>query len=176
VLERTKGVPKGGLEPKHFDMKKDIAELLLLSGVFWDLAKMHDRPKRKDIEKLVSYLHRFVIFSKGMPFQNVSAEMVRKYLVNSLPKNRKEFKDAHIKLGGGKCFIATAVEDYCEPETLPSLRKFRSDVLLKNRPGRVFVRAYYYFGPPCAQMVLRTPETLQKMLARIFDRLAKSLQ
>ena len=176
VLERTKNVPKGALEPKHFDQKKDIAELLLVSGVYWDLAKMYDRPKRRDADKLIHYLNRFVAFSKGMPFQHVSAEMVRKYLVNSLPKNRKEFKDAHVKLGGGKCFIATAVEDYCEPDTLPTLRKFRSEVLLKNSAGRVFVKVYYRMGPPCASLVLKTPEAFQKFLARGFDRLSNRLR
>jgi hypothetical protein len=172
VLEKTKGIGKGGLEPKHFDRKKDIAELLLVCGVFWDLAKMYDRPKKKDNDKLKHYLDRFVLFSKGMPFQKISTEMVRKYLVNSLPKNRTEFKDAHVKLGGGKCFIATAVEDDCAPETLPILRKFRSDVLMMNFAGRAFVKVYYRVGPPCAQCVLRMPKNFQKFLARRFDWLA----
>jgi hypothetical protein len=175
VLEKTKGLSKGSLEPKHFDRKKDIAELLLMCGVFWDLAKMYDRPKKKDLDKLKHYLDRFVLFSKGMPYQNISSEMVRKYLVNSLPKNRNEFKDAHIKLGGGKCFIATAVEDDCAPATLPILRKFRSEVLLPNFGGRMFVKIYYRLGPPCARVVLKMPETFKKVLARRFDGLAQKI-
>ena len=175
ILEKTKNVPKGTLEPKHFDSKKDIAELLLLSGVFWDLVKLHDRAQKKDTERLKYYMSRFVMFSKGMPFQNISAELVRKYLVGDLPRNRKEFKDAHVQLGGGKCFIATAVEDYCEVETLPILRVFRDEVLLKHFAGRAFVKVYYQVGPPCARAVLRTPLGFQKRLAKFFDVVSKAL-
>jgi hypothetical protein len=175
ILEKTKKVPRGGLEPRLFDQQKDIAELLLLSGVYWDLSKLHDRVKIQDKTKLVFYLDRFVMFSKGLPFQHISSELIRKYLVNSLPKNRKEFKDAHIQLGGGQCFIATAVEDYCEPETLPALRKFRDEVLLKNFAGRGFVKVYYKLGPNCARIVLRTPEKFQRALARVFNTISEKL-
>jgi len=177
ILEKTKQIPKNTLEPKHFDPKKDIAELLLLSGVYWDLSKMHDRPKGKDGKdgKLGYYLNRFVMFSKGQPFQNMSSELVRKYLVNGVPKNRKEFKDAHIQLGGGKCFIATAVEDHCEPSTLPALRRFRDDVLLRSFLGRVFVRGYYRVGPMLARLVLRMPEWVQIFLAKGFDLISCAL-
>ncbi len=175
VLEKTKGVPKGKLEPSHFDPKKDIAEMLLLSGVFWDLSKLHDRAKQKDLDKLNYYLGRFILFSKGMPYQHVSAELARKYLVNGLPKNRKEFKDAHIQLGGGTCFIATAVEDYCAPTTLDDLRAFRDQYLLKRAWGKVFVKVYYRVGPTLARGVLKLPEAPQRQLAHVFDRLAKKL-
>jgi hypothetical protein len=131
--------------------------------------------KIQDKTKLVFYLDRFVMFSKGLPFQHISSELIRKYLVNSLPKNRKEFKDAHIQLGGGQCFIATAVEDYCEPETLPALRKFRDEVLLKNFAGRGFVKVYYKLGPNCARIVLRTPEKFQRALARVFNTISEKL-
>jgi hypothetical protein len=173
ILEKTKGLQKGGLEPRHFDAKKDIAELLLLSGVFWDLAKLHDRAQKKESDRVHYYLSRYVMFSKGMPFQHVSSELIRKYLVNGLPKHRKEFKDAHIQLGGGKCFIATAVEDYCEPETLPSLRKFRDETLLQNFAGQAFVKFYYQVGPSLARLVLRMPEGFQKSLARRLDAISK---
>ena len=173
ILEKTKGLSPGALEPRHFDLKKDVAELLLLSGVFWDLSKLHDRMKSKDSSKLKFYLSRFVLFSKGFPFQHVSSELIRRYLVSGLPNNRKEFKDAHIQLGGGKCFIATAVEDYCAPTTLDDLRMFRDQVLLKRRFGRAFVWSYYRVGPGCARLVLRTPLRFQRQLARFFDFISK---
>ncbi len=172
VLERTKSVEKGKISPRDFDKDKDIAELLLLSGVYWDLAKMHDRATGKNADKLRHYLDRFVTFSKGLPYQKVSSELVRKYLVNGKPKNRKEFKDAHIQLGGGKCFMVTAVEDYCDSETLPVLRQFRDQVLLPNRFGKAGVMVYYVIGPRLARLVLKTPEKFQRKLARVFDGIA----
>lgn len=175
LLEKTKEVKSNGLEPRLFDQKKDIAELLLLTGVFWDLAKILDQIKGGEKEKLNLYLDRFVLFSKGMPYQHVSSELVRKYLVNGIPRHRKEFKGAHIRLGGNKCFMVTAVEDYCEPGTLPAMREFRDRVLLKRWWGRVFVRLYYRVGPLLARGLLEMPEPFQANVARFFNRLSKRL-
>ena len=173
-MEKSKEAKPGTLEPKHFDSKKDIAELLLLSGVYWDLAKLHDRVAKKDLTKVKFYLDRYVVFSKGMPFQHISSELIRKYMINGNPKNRSEFKDAHIRLGGGKCFIATAVEDYCEETTLPTLRHYRDSTLLRSGVGRLFVRVYYALGPSLARLVLRLPESIQKRIARRLDRFANA--
>lgn len=175
VLERAKGAPRGALEPKHFDKNKDVAEILLLSGIFWDLVKLYDKSNAKDSVKLKLYLSRFVLFSKGFPFQHISAERIRKYLSNGLPRNRKEFKDAHIQLGGGKCFIATAVEDYCEPDTLPALRAFRDKHLLTRSSGRIFVKVYYCVGPVLARLVLESPVFTQMLLAKSLDRFKNKL-
>ena len=49
------------------------------------------------------------------------------------------------------CFIATACYgDYDAPEVLV-LRRYRDQVLLKSRPGRIFVRTYYFLSPPMAR-------------------------
>src|SRR4051794_35910563 len=45
ILEEWKGVPEGSLRPAHFEPKKEVAEILLLSGVYWDLVKLFDRTK-----------------------------------------------------------------------------------------------------------------------------------
>lgn len=176
ILEKTKEVKSGGLEPRLFDEKKDIAELLLLTGVFWDLAKILDKMRGNNTEKLNLYLDRFVLFSKGMPYQHVSAELIRKFLVNGIPKHRKSFKNAHIRLGGNKCFMVTAVEDYCEPTTLPALRDYRDEVLVHRWWGRAFVRVYYRVGPLLARTLLQTPEPVQKKTAGFFDRLARRIK
>jgi hypothetical protein len=176
ILERTKEVKPGGLEPRLFDDKKDIAELLLLTGVFWDLAKIQDKVKGAgNVEKLNFYMDRFVLFSKGMPYQHISAELVRKYLVNGIPRNRKAFKSAHIRLGGNKCFMVTAVEDYCDPSTLPKLRDYRDTVLSRSWAGRGFVRVYYCVGPVLARGLLELPEAVQTRVARGFDGLARRI-
>ena len=173
ISERSKEVKQGGLTPQNFDPKRDIAELLLLSGVFWDLAKLHDRISKKDTAKLKHFLEKFVLFSKGMPFQYISSELVRKYLVNGLPVHRSEFQDTHVKLGGGRCFIATALQDQCEPGTLASLRAFRDEKLLENFAGKIFVKIYYALGPSLAGWVLKAPPQFQKKIAEGLDRFSK---
>jgi len=47
----------------------------------------------------------------------------------------------------GPCFVATAAhEDATAPE-VRDLRAYRDQVLRQSAPGRLFVRAYYGFGP-----------------------------
>jgi hypothetical protein len=176
ILEKAKDVGRDELQPKHFDPKKDVAELLLLTGVYWDLSKVHDLGGKKAFDRFRFYLDRFVMFSRGMPFQHVSAELIRKFLVNGSPKNRKEFKAAHLQLGGGKCFLATAVEEYLPERSLPQLRRFRDDRLMASRAGRSFVRLYYLAGPVLARVVIRLPIGVRKAFARLVENLADSLE
>lgn len=176
ILEKLKEVGRDELQPKHFDSKKEVAELLLLTGVFWDLAKIHDAGGKKAFDRLRFYLDRFVMFSRGTPFQRVSAELIRKFLVNGSPRNRKEFKNAHLQLGGGKCFLATSVEEYLPEKTLPRLRRFRDRRLLKSVQGRVFVRTYYWVGPSLAKIMIRLPEPIRKAFAKLVQNLADSLK
>ncbi len=57
--------------------------------------------------------------------------------------------------GGGGCFIATAA---CGSKTAPPvslLRAFRDRILLKNRMGKAFVKAYYTYSPPLAGFIAK---------------------
>ncbi len=176
ILEKAKDVGRDDLQPKHFDPKQEVAELLLLTGVFWDLSKIHDLGGKKAFDRFRFYLDRFVMFSRGTPFQHVSAELIRKFLVNGSPKNRRDFKNAHLQLGGGKCFLATAVEEHLPERTLPRLRTFRDQRLMESRPGRCFVRVYYFIGPWMARILIRLPEGLQKRFAVLVQNLADSIK
>ena len=74
ALEKNKG---GDLSPKSFDPKHDAAEMLMLTGVYWDLCKIYDKLSAKNNAKLKLYLAKFVLFSKGMTYQRLSQEMLR---------------------------------------------------------------------------------------------------
>ena len=176
ILEKAKDVGRDDLQPKHFDPKQEVAELLLLTGVYWDLSKIHDLGGKKAFDRFRFYIDRFVMFSRGMPFQHVSAELIRKFLVNGSPKNRKEFKNAHLQLGGGKCFLATAVEEHLPERTLPRLRAYRDQRLMASLPGKCFVRIYYFIGPWMARILIRVPEGFQRRFARLVENLADSIK
>ncbi len=173
LLQRGKGGAE--LTPKSFDIKKDAAEMLMLTGVYWDLAKIFDKMGGKDKSKLKYYIDKFVLFSKGTSYQRLSQEMLRKFLTNESPNNRAEFKEAFVKLGGGKCFIATSVEEYCESDTLFILRRFRDEVLLKYGFGRFLVSLYYAVGPWFAIRLIRSSESKQKWVATKLSRLASEV-
>ena len=169
-LEKSKG--GGDLTPRSFDPKQDSAEMLMFTGVLWDLAKIYDKMATKDKTKLRYYVDKFVLFSKGTSYQRLSQEMLRKFLTNDSPHNRAIFKEAHVKLGGGKCFIATAVEEHCEPMTVVTLKRFRDEILAQSLFGRAFTNIYYKIGPFIAIKLIRSSEENQKRVARVLGRLS----
>ncbi len=173
ILEDWKGVAEGGLSPAHFDAQKDVAELLLISGVYWDLAKLYDRTKSQARQsEFARYMEKYILFSKGMPFQALCAETLRKYIATEKPLHRAEFKNAYKLLGGTDCFVATALADVSSPETLPRLRRFRDETLAKHAYGRVFVAWYYRVGPGIAALTEKFPEPVRRRLGFVLDRVA----
>jgi hypothetical protein len=176
ILEEYHGVGEGGLMPDHFDRKVDLPELLLISGIYWDLAKLYDRTateaKLKDFRL---YLQKYVQFSKGMPFATLSAETMRKYIAVEKPRHRAEFKSAYKQLVDTRCFIATSLVDLCDEPTLPALRRFRDERLAATAGGRAVTRVYYALGPAVAATLDRSPARVRTLAARSLDRLAARL-
>lgn len=176
ILEELKGCREGGLIPTMFDFKKDLQELLLISGVFWDLAKMYDRTQNAQGQKdFHHFLHKYVIFAKNMPYQVLCAETMRKFLNTDKPIHKKEFKAAYAELGGGKCFVASSLVDVIEPGVIEALREYRDTQLVRTWGGRVFVRTYYRVGPILARVVDKLPDRVRRALARALGRFAHSV-
>ena len=172
VLEKAKG---GTLTPKSFDPKTEAAEMLMATGVFWDVAKIYDMMTKKEIPKVQYHLDKFVLFSKGTNYQRLSVEMLRKCISNGKLKTSGPFKEAYVKLGGGRCFVATAVEEHCDSQTVYILKRYRDEVLSKNRMGRVFTRVYYQISPLIAIRLIRSSEQKQKRVARILGFIANAI-
>ncbi len=176
ILEQWKGVGENGLLPSHFDRNKERAEILLVSGVYWDLAKLYDRTKSKEKQKEFGiYLQKFVLFSKGFAHQRLSAETLRKYLTTDRAIHRDEFRASYKTLADYKCYVATSLADVCSPETLPRLRDFRDQVLEPNPLGRKFVDWYYRHGEALAEATSRMPDRVRVALGRGLDHLSAVL-
>ena len=118
------------------------------------------------------FLEKFVIFSKGSPFQPLSAETLRKYIAKNKCSHKTEFKNAYKLLGGAKCFIASSLIDVTEPDTLNRLRRFRDKTLAQHGAGRAFISWYYRYGPGLADRVDRLPDPIRRTLGNALDKVA----
>lgn len=174
ILEMWKKCGRDGLKLSLFDKTKDLYEIVLLSGIHWDLAKLYDRAKRADQRtELVANLGQYVNFSKGMPFQPLAAEALRKYLAAGRCKHPAEFKSAYQSLSGDKCFIATSLLDVTDPMTIVRLRNFRDEKLRKSAPGRFAVAFYYRHSPKLVRRIDRAPRRLRVAFGKILDAFAR---
>lgn len=135
------------LAPKLFNQEKELAEILLISQVYWDLAKAYDR-NPKFVAQCEFTLNQFVNFTLGFKFQYINAELIRKFLRRKSAHNPELFEAAYKKIhtGGNDCFIAT----YCfssEHETVFILRQWKTQILLSSSYGRAFIDFYYKYSP-----------------------------
>jgi len=173
VLEDLKGAPSGGLSPSHFNAKEDLPELMLLSGVYWDLVKLYDRTRSADrYAEFKSYLSKYIQFTKGMKYQTMAAETMRKYIQAKRPVHLNDFKDAYKVIQLSKCFIATELVEYLHVDTIPVLRDFRNEVLEKSQPGRGFIAWYYGTGPKIANRMSKAPRWVRFSAAKAIDVIA----
>jgi hypothetical protein len=173
VLEEFKGVSEGGLAPSQFDSQADKNELLMISGIYWDLAKLYDRTNSPEKQKeFHHYMEKYILFSKGMPYQHLCSETLRKYIVTGKALHKSEFKNAYRVIATSRCFVATALVDVSAPSTLPTLRLFRDRYLRKSSLGRRFILEYYKWGPIAARQVLDFPHPIRSGLGKGLDGLA----
>ncbi|MDD0854764.1 hypothetical protein HBN50_16765 [Halobacteriovorax sp. GB3] len=146
ALAAYHGTKEDKLTPKLFDVEKDIAELLLVSHAYWDLAKAYDRSPRLRHES-VRCLEQFIKFSTGFKFQHVNAQMVKKFVKRRKAYNLAVFQEAYnrIQINSKACYVAT----HCYPhdeDLLENLRGFKRE-LMKSRIGFYGVEQYYRFSP-----------------------------
>ena len=135
------------LAPNLFDKDSDITEMLLISHVYWDLARINEKaPKLQSAFQLS--LNQFVKFTINQPYQVLNSEMLRRYIKkfkNTGPQ-RGSLNKAYdqIFIQSKKCYIATMClgEDDLDTSFLRSYKK----VLLQKKWGQYFVSTYYKYS------------------------------
>ena len=85
------------LTPKMFDPERDVAELLLVSQAYWNLAKSYDKSPRFRQES-VRCLQQFIQFSIGYKYQHANAQLIKKFLRSGQAHNKKAFQQAYEKI------------------------------------------------------------------------------
>lgn len=142
------------LRTNHFDSKKEITEMLMISHIFFEMARLYDAVPKFQSD-VVKCLEQFVHFTANQPYQVVNSEMVRKYLKKSNFKNPDTFRNAYqqIYVQSKKCYIVT----FCYGNDHWITRECREfkDWLLQYSWGQQVVRHYYRISseavPVCEQ-------------------------
>lgn len=137
------------LTPAHFNEKKDLTEMLLISHVYWDLARINEMTPKLQSAFLLS-INQFVKFTVNQPYQVLNAEMLRRYI----KKNKStSMQIGHLNQAYGqifieskKCYVATLCfgEDHPTTTSLRSLKSF----LLRSQLGFKFIEIYYRISSP----------------------------
>ncbi len=133
------------LKVSHFDPRKDLTEMLMISHIFFEMARIYDAIPRFQSE-FKKCLDQFVHFSVNQPYQVLNSELVRKYLKKSSFKNPDDFRNAYqqIFIQSKKCYIVTFCFD-TDHEITQNYRKIKP-LLLKSKLGFSLVRIYYIFS------------------------------
>ena len=149
-------VKENELKPTMFKGGNGIAEVLLVSQVYWDLAKAFDRAPNL-VEDSKRCLDQFVLFSVGFKFQFVNSELLRKYIRKKTCYNIKNFEKAYekIRVQSKKCYIATHAfgEDH---HVTGTLRVFKKEIL-RYSWGHYFVDYYYRLSPILVNYLNESP-------------------
>lgn len=130
------------LRPGQFDPKTELTEMLMMSHIFFEMARVYDAvPKFQTESKRC--LDQFVAFSSNQPYQVVNSELIRKHLKKSVFKQPELFREAHrqIYVQSKKCYVVT----FCYGTDHPLTQEYRQfkDWLLDYPLGRELVRIYY---------------------------------
>jgi hypothetical protein len=155
------------IKPDHFHKTKDVTEMMMLSHLYYELAKVYDATGKfhGDVEKC---LDQFVTFSVNQPYQVVNSEMARKHMNKFKFKNHEFFMRAYqqIFVKSRKCYVATHCLGELHPET-QRLRLFKA-WLLKKPAGLLLVSSYYRTSSPLVQWLDRNPRH-----SRLFNSLTR---
>lgn len=130
------------LKTSHFNANREITEMLLVSHIYFELARIYDAvPKFSEDSK--KCLDQFVAFTANQPYQVVNSELIRKHLRKTGFKNPAVFRAAYdqIYVQSKKCYIVT----FCYGDLHPQTQLYRElkDKMLDYPLGRELVRIYY---------------------------------
>ena len=178
ILAQYFGTEEKNLRPEMFDRKKDIGEILLISNIYWNLAKTYDK-NLKFQHQSTRCLEQFLRFTKGYKHQYANTRLLKNYINSGRPRNQKEFKRIYetIKTQATPCFVST----YCFGHDAPvtnQLRLLKKDIS-GNFLGDVFIKTYYQLAPGIVNYFERhviLKKTALPLIKKILFLIAKAHQ
>jgi hypothetical protein len=148
------------LRPNMFDEKNDLTEMLLISHIYWELARINElTPKLQKNFQMA--LNQFIRFTINQPFQVLNAEMLRKYIKKNKGKSSQMqvLTDAYNKIftESKKCYIST----HCfgkESQITEDLRLFKN-YIAQNKFGIYLIKSYYLYSSQLVEIVPKHKKT-----------------
>lgn len=185
IVSEMKGVSDiYKITPKMFHEKNDLTEMLLISHIFWELARINEMTPKLTVQ-FQNCLDQFTRFTINQPYQVLNAEMLRKFIAKNknvstkLPALNKAYQQ--IFTDSKKCFISTYAYGSNHEITM-TLRELK-DLIVKYPLGLSFTRAYYIFSPEvirfCENRVvfkkflIFTSRPILFIIAKIFKKVFK---
>lgn len=180
IIADVKEVDDKRINPGLFNPEQELSEMLLISHIYWDLARIYDRTPHlsKEFHRCLS---QFISFTTGHPYQVVNSEMLRRYIRAGKVINKKDFQDAYDKIyvNSKKCYVATHCFGFNAPET-NAIRKIKPH-LLKSHMGNAFTDYYYRYSPYLVTFLQKNPKfdfVFTKLMARpilsVFSKIIRS--
>jgi hypothetical protein len=144
------------IKPTYFDKNKDVTEMLMISHLYFELAKVYDATGKfeDDVKKC---LEQFVLFTANQPYQVVNSEMCRKHLRKFKFRQHDVFFNSYqqIFVKSRKCYIATHCFGELHPVT-QDLRVFKK--WLENQPGGLkLIESYYLLSTKWLALIKHHP-------------------
>ncbi len=144
------------LSTDKFDPRSDLTEMLMISHIYFELARVYDS-NEKFHDEAKRCLDRFIHFSANQPYQVVNSELIRKYVKKSRLKLLGDFQNAYhqIYIQSKKCFVVT----HCYGETHKITQDYREfkDWMLEYRLGHQFIQNYYTYSPKLIEFCQHYP-------------------
>lgn len=146
-LARYFDIKEEELSPKIFNVDQDITEMLLISQVYWDLAKAYDRSPKLQGEAL-RCLNQFAKFTVSYKYQYVNAQMLKKYLRGRQAHNPKIFEATYekVRVEGKGCYVATCL--YGPDHSCTQRLRLYRDLTLKHTTWGVRFIDFYETNSP----------------------------
>ena len=146
VMIEMKGVKIRQLSPKNFDHDKELAEMLVISHIFWDLAILYDRSPHLHNEFRLC-LMMYLRFTDGFKYHNANMASLKRYMSVKDVHHKDDFNKAlnTLLIGSKKCFVATMCFGN-ESSVTNSYRAIKPH-LMKYHLGIKFVDFYYHYSP-----------------------------
>lgn len=149
ILELIYDCKQNELKPEMFKNSSRLAELSVITAVYWDLVRIYDSNKaylprqKKAAEQLIQFSNYTPLYAqivkKAELFQKVSKnpEVIRHLISVSTKKS-------------ARCFIATSAFESADAFEVKALRIYRDENLLNSNLGQRFIFIYYKYSPAIA--------------------------